>query len=292
MKIALIGLGKMGGVLAKRILQAGFDLTVFNRTAAKMDPLTALGAKSSNSAKEAVADADIVVTCLLDDNVVLQIVQGEDGFLHAMKSGAIHIGTSTILPATSKILAKSHQDNGSIYIAGNVLGIPKVAEKGELTTIVAGPLDVIEQCKPVIQCYSSTIINAGTKAFQANVIKICSNYMLATSIEVMGELYTFAEKSEVDLSIIHTLFHSIYAHPGFKLYVDKIKNRDFDEANFALSVGFKDLHLFQQAFTDVRVVPDIANVIASKFIIALAQGMADKDWSAITEITRDQAGLK
>jgi len=292
MKIALLGLGKMGSALGKRVLQANFDLTVYNRTASKMQPLTALGAKSSNSPKEAVTHADVVITCLSDDNAVLQTVQGEGGFLQSMKKGAIHIGTSTILPDTSKTLSKLHQENGSVYIAGNVVGIPKVAEKGELTSIVAGPVAVIEKCTPIFKCYSSKIINAGSKSHLANVIKICNNYLLATSIEVIGQVYTFAEKSEVDVRIIYNLLQSIYAHPGYKLYVDKINDRNFDEVNFALKVGFKDLRLFQQAFTDVGVVPDFGNVITNKFIIAVAHGMAEKDWSAITEITRHQAGLE
>lgn len=292
MKIALIGIGKMGSSLGKRLLEANFDLTVYNRTASKMEPLTSLGAKSSSSPKEAVAHADVVITCLYDDNAVLQTVQGEGGFLQSMPKGAIHIGTSTILPDTSKTLEGLHQENGSIYIAGNVIGIPKVAEKGELTSIVAGPLDAIEKCTPIFKCYSSKIIHAGTKAHQANVIKICNNYLLATTIEITGQLYTFAEKSQVDVSIIHDLLHSVYGHPGYILYVDKIKNRNFDEANFALNVAFKDLRLFQQAFTEAGVVPDIINIITNKFIIATVQGLAEKDWSAITEITRHQAGLK
>lgn len=288
MNITLIGLGKMGSVLAKRLLAAKFTLTVYNRTQEKMLPLIQYGAKSANSAKLAVENADVVLTCLLDDHALQETVQD---FLPALKKEAIHLSTSTILPATSKQLTTLHAQQGSYYIAGNVLGVPKAAIKGELTSIVAGETNAIETCKPLLKAYSQKIINVGSKPFQANVIKICMNYFLASAIETMGELYTFAEKSEVDADVLNVLFHSIFAHPAFKLYVDKIKDRHFDEVNFDLKGGFKDLNLFQQAFAQAQVVPEIANVVKDKMIIALAHHMEEKDWCSFTEITRKQANI-
>lgn len=288
MKITLIGLGKMGSVLAERLLAANFDLTVFNRTKEKMVPLIEAGAKGAETLEDAVKEAKIIITCLLDDHAVLETTQN---FVHYLSPHAIHVGTSTILPETSKKLFDLHQKHGSAYIAANVLGVPKAAARGELTTIVAGSEDVIEQCKPIFASYSTKVIPVGTQPFQANVIKICMNYFLVTAIETMGELYTFAEKSQINPSILNTLFHTVFAHPAFQLYVDKINQRDFDDVNFDIKGGFKDLNLFQQAFANVGVVPEIANIIKDKFIIALAHHMEHKDWSAITEITRLQANL-
>ncbi|MCC5013546.1 MULTISPECIES: NAD(P)-dependent oxidoreductase [unclassified Legionella] len=288
MKVTLIGLGKMGSVLAQRLLDANFELTVFNRTREKMQPLITMGAKGASSLEDAVTGKELIITSLLDDNAVLQTV---DGFIHFMKPGAIHLGTSTILPETSKQLTTLHDKHGLIYIAGNVLGVPKAAARGELTTIAAGSAEAIEQCRPVFNAYSTKIITAGSMPYQANVIKICMNYLLVSTIETMGELYTFAEKSQVDTGILNTLFHSVFAHPAFQLYVDKIKERNFDEVNFDLKGGFKDLNLFQQALTNAQVVPHIANIIKDKFIIALAHHLEEKDWSAVTEITRLQANI-
>lgn len=288
MKITLIGLGKMGSVLAERLLAAHFDLTVFNRTQEKMKPLVQKGAKGARTIEEAVKEAQVVISCLLDDHAVLETAQH---FIPLLKADTIHLGTSTILPETSKQLEQLHQAHGSIYLAGNVLGVPKAAARGELTTIVAGSTAAIEQCNPLLSAYSSKIIQVGTRPFQANVVKICMNYMLVSAIETMGELYTFAEKSEVDCTMLNGMFHSIYAHPAFKLYVDKIKERNFNDVNFDMKGGFKDISLFQHALTQVGVVPDVANVIKDKFITALAHHMDDKDWSAVTEITRLQANI-
>lgn len=289
MKITLIGLGKMGSVLAERLLAANFDLTVFNRTKEKMLPLIEAGARGAETLEDAVKEAKIIITCLLDDQAVLETTQS---LVRYQSPHTIHIGTSTILPETSKKLFNFHQKNGSAYIAANVLGVPKAAARGELTTIVAGSADVIEQCKPIFASYSIKVIPVGSQPFQANVVKICMNYFLVTAIETIGELYTFAEKSEVSPSILNSLFHTVFAHPAFKLYVDKISLRDFDDVNFDIKGGFKDINLFQQAFAHAGVVPEIANIIKDKFIIALAHHMEQKDWSAITEITRLQANLK
>jgi 3-hydroxyisobutyrate dehydrogenase-like beta-hydroxyacid dehydrogenase len=291
MKVALIGLGKMGSALAKRLLLAQYDLTVFNRTPEKMQPLIQAGAKGAASLKEAITEADIIISCLLDDKAVLETLADAEGFLKLLKPRAIHINTATILPETSKKLTSLHTQYDSIYLAGNVLGVPKVAELGELTTIVAGNANAIEKCKPLFQAYSSKIINVGSEPHQANVIKICMNYLLVTAIEAFGELYTFAEKSGVEVDILNILLHSVFAHPAFKLYIDKIKTRNFDEVNFDLKGGNKDLNLFQQAFSNAGVVPSLANSIKDKFTIALAHELEKKDWSAITEITRKQANL-
>ncbi len=288
MKITVIGLGKMGSVLVKRLLQANFQVTVFNRTAEKMQASIQAGASGAATLKDAVENAEVVITSLFDDSVVSQVVAG---FVDFLPAGAIHIGTSTILPETSKKLFDLHQSKGSIYLAGNVLGVPKAAERGELTSIVAGDKAAIEQCQSIFMAYSTKLIVAGVHPYQANVVKICMNYMLATAIEAMGELYTFAEKNAVDLELINSMFHSIFGHPAFKLYVDKIKDRDFSNVNFDLKGGFKDISLFQQAFANVFVVPDIINVIKDKFVIAMAHNMQDKDWSAVTEITRKQANI-
>lgn len=291
-KVALIGLGKMGSVLAKKLLEAGFDLTVYNRTELKMQPILAMGGKGATSAKEAAMSANIIMTSLFDDESVLEVVGDKNGILEGLKQGAIHIGTSTILPSTSKKLTKLHDQKNTIYISGNVLGVPKVAEKGELTSIIAGNQKAIASCMPVFNAYSKTIINVGQEAYKANVMKICTNYLLATTIECMGELYTFAEKNDVDAEHINKMFHTVFAHPAYQLYADKIKDRDFNNVNFDLKGGFKDLQLFQKAFTDVKVVPDLANIIINKFIIALAHGMENKDWSAVSDVTRQLAGLE
>jgi 3-hydroxyisobutyrate dehydrogenase-like beta-hydroxyacid dehydrogenase len=291
-KIVLIGLGKMGTALATRILQGGFPLVVYNRTPGKAKALVAMGAKEALSLSLAVEDADVVITCLLDDAAVLHVTKGEDGILQHLKKGAIHVGTSTILPDTSIHLHDLHAEQGGYYVAANVLGVPKAALAGKLTTLIAGDANVIAKIEPILKTYSENIMQVGEKPANANVMKVSVNYMLITIIELISELYVYSEKNNVDVGFIQSILHNIFAHPAPKLYIDKIKERDFDNVNFDMRGGAKDVAIFQKAFANSGVSPGLANVVSGRFIAALAQGMEKKDWSGIYEIIRAEAGLE
>ncbi len=288
-KIALMGLGKMGSALATRILEGKLPLVVYNRTAGKAEELIKLGAIEAISLVEAVSDADIVVTCLLDDAAVLKVATE---FLPCMKKNAVHVGTSTIQPATSNELELLHAKHGSYYIAANVLGVPKVARAGKLTTLVAGSAGSISRCRFLLETFSEHILEIGDKPANANVMKISVNYILMTALELISELYVYSEKNNVDISYIQGMLHVIFAHPAVKLYIDKIKARDFDNVNFDMRGGAKDVAIFQKAFTSSCVAPELANVVSRRFSAAIAEGMENKDWSAIYEVIRTEAGLK
>ena len=96
----------------------------------------------------------------------------------------------------------------------------------------------------------------------------------------------------MEAEIIQKTLKKIYGHPGFHLYIDKIRDQSFDDVNFDVQCGNKDVRLFQQAFSEVGVIPDIANMVRGKFTQAITQDMADKDWSAISDIVRIRSGLK
>lgn len=288
MKLTFIGLGKMGSAMVERLLEQGHTVTVYNRTAEKMKPFVALGAVAANSIAEAVNNAEVVLSSLLDDKAALAI---SDQALQHMKPGTIYVGLSTILPDTAKVLAEKHHEHQTYYIAATVLGVPLVARAGELTTYVCGPQQQIELIKPALQAFSKNIENLGENIIDANVIKICLNYSLITTLELISELYVYAEKSGMDTAIVQKALHQVYGHPAFKRYVDKIHQRDFKQVNFDMVGGNKDVSIFQDAFARVGVAPEIGNVVKSRFTSALANNMKDLDWSAIYEIVRRDAGI-
>ncbi len=140
-----------GGGIANCILRHGFDLTVFNRTREKMEPFIANGAKGGADLKDAVKDADVVFTVLMDDKSVLDNVRP---FAPHMKLGAIHVGTTTNSPECADEAAKIHAQHGSIYVAGPVVGSPNAAAAVELLSLLAGPIAAIEKASPVVMAYS------------------------------------------------------------------------------------------------------------------------------------------
>jgi 3-hydroxyisobutyrate dehydrogenase-like beta-hydroxyacid dehydrogenase len=288
MKITFIGLGKMGTAIVERLIEKGHEVKVYNRTASKMLALVQIGALSSDTLKDAVKDANLVMTSLLDDNAVLKVT---NEMLSYLPKGSIHIGLSTILPDIAKDIEKYHHQHGSHYISAVVLGIPKVAKEGNLTTFCAGNREKVEAVFPLLSDFSGDVIPMEEDVTHPLLMKICMNYSLMTAIELISELYTFAEKSGLDKEYVKGGLHAIYGHPGFKQYINKIDEQTFDAVNFNMIGGNKDIALFQEAFAKVGVSPELANVTRSRFITALAQGKQDKDWSAIYEVIREQSGL-
>ncbi len=288
MKTTLIGLGKMGTAVAERLLSVGHEVRIYNRTQTKMEPLLALGAIASDSINQAVKDAEIVMTVLLDDQAVLDVT---NELVQNMRPNAIHIGLATILPDTAKNLAEKHKLHNSHYISATVLGVPAVAKQGKLTTFCAGSDAQLTKVMPLLEAISQEVIALGEQIFAPNVMKICMNYSLITTIELISELYVFAEKSGLATEVVQTALHKIYGHPAFKRYVDKIHERNFDEVNFDMIGGNKDVKIFQEAFYKVGLSPEIGNIVRARFVSALAQQMYNKDWSGIYEIIRAEAGL-
>lgn len=290
-RVGAIGLGRMGAGIAHNILTGGFDLTVYNRTAAKTQPLVDEGATAARSPKEAASGSDVVVTSLMDDQSVLDNVAGEQGVLAGLKQDAIHIGTTTVSPACARKLAELHAAHGSHYVAAPVLGRPDVAASGELRTLVAGDPAVIERCKPVLDAFSQMVVNVAQDHAVASSLKLAINYMGASVIELMGEVYAFGEKSGIASGSLDLVMTTMFGEPALQEYATRIRTRDFDEAGFSLLGGLKDIELMLQASTDTRVALPYASVIREKMLAAIAHGMEEKDWSATYEITRMNAGL-
>jgi 3-hydroxyisobutyrate dehydrogenase-like beta-hydroxyacid dehydrogenase len=290
-KVGFIGLGKMGNPIAVNILNAGFELTVYNRTPEKMQSLLSAGAKGSSSPREAAHGADVVITCLMDDQAELDCTIGEDGLLAGMKPGGIHIGTATISPSCATTLAELHKTNGSHYIAAPLFGRPDAAAAGKLLTYVAGDEEVIKECEELFESYSGSHIYMGDDPKIVNSIKLTMNFMLVSLIELFSQAYTFAEKSGIEPEFTQELINTILHHPVMKEYTIRLRSQDFEPAAFELIAGYKDVELMLQASSDVRAPLIFASAIREKFLAALANGMAEKDWSAIYEITRLNAGL-
>jgi len=294
MKVAIIGLGNMGSGIARNILKAGYDLTIWNRTRSKMTPLLQLGAKGAASAAEAASGADLVISALMDDASIEQMLVGSGQVLRAMKPGAIHLCAATISPRFAAVLKKLHEENDTRYVSGPVLGRPDAAEEGSLVTLLAGDSDALEQVKQVSETYCAQVISLPGEPQSANVMKLGLNYMVAASIEAMSEAYALVEANGGDTGLMANILASqFYAHPAPKMYAQKIVQREFQgAAGFALTGGLKDIRLMIDAAREQGVDLDIAKAIEGKMIEAVNKGLGDKDWSAIYEITRSRAGLK
>lgn len=290
-RVGFLGLGRMGTAMARNLLKAGFQVTVYNRTPSRMRPLVEEGATEAGSPRQAATGADAVLTCLMDDRSVLEATNGESGLLAGLSPGAIHAGATTVSPGCARRLAELHGAVGSHYVAAPVVGRPDAAAAGELVTFSAGDEEIVARCEPVFRAYSRTAVRVGAEPAVANSLKIAINYMGVSFLELMGEVYAFGERSGIEARFLDMLMRTMFAPPPFHAYAERIRTRSFDDVGFDLLSGLKDVELILEAARDTRVALPYASIIRDKLLAAIAHGMGEKDWSAFYEVTRMNAGL-
>jgi len=290
--VGFIGLGRMGAAIARNIMKAGFTLIVYNRTAAKMQPFLDAGAAGAASPAEAAASADVVVTSLMDDQSVLDAVDGESGVLRELRRGAVHVGTTTISPRGARRLAALHAAHGSEYVAAPVVGRPDVAGAGQLISFVAGDAGAIARCHALVSAYSRAVIPVSATPAVANSLKLAVNYMLSAVVDLIGQVFAFGEKSGIDPQHLDMVVQTMFNHPGLQEYAARMRERRFDDVGFDLLGGLKDVQLILDASTEARVPLPFANVVRDKALTAVAHGLGAKDVSVVYEMTRMSAGLK
>ncbi len=289
--VAVIGLGRMGSGIARSLLRAGFPVTVYNRTAEKLRPLVDAGATAAATPAAAARAAKFVVTSLMSDASVDAVVEGPDGLLAGLSRDAVHIGASTISADATRRLVGLHVGHGSEYLAAPVVGRPDAASAGELVTLVAGKQSVFESSRGVLGSYTRQIQYLGEDHAVAPAMKLAVNYSAATIIDLMGQVYAFGEKTGIPLTVLHTTFRMLWANPTLQGYATRIWRRDFDDLGFDLRGGLKDLTLMVDAANELGVRWDFAAAIQRKMEQGVEMGLGEKDWSAVYEVTRAEAGL-
>jgi 3-hydroxyisobutyrate dehydrogenase-like beta-hydroxyacid dehydrogenase len=293
MKIAFLGLGNMGSHMARHLLHAGHDVTVWNRTLSKADGLRAQGAKVGKSAGETVKDAEAVITMLADDHAVESAVLHSGGVLDHLPSGAVHISMSTISVALSQKLAEEHSKREQQYIAAPVFGRPEAAEAGKLFVVAAGDKSAVERCKPLLEALGQRVFVIGDKPEMANVVKLSGNFLIASVIESLGEAIALTRKYGIDPhAYVEFLTNSLFAAPVYKTYGGIIAEEEYQPAGFKLRLGLKDVRLALAAAEAVDAPLPFASVVRDHMLTAIGHGMENMDWSSTARLAAENAGLK
>jgi 3-hydroxyisobutyrate dehydrogenase-like beta-hydroxyacid dehydrogenase len=290
MKIGFIGLGRMGRGMAANLVKAGHEVTVYNRTPGKEGDLEALGARVGNS----IADAcrgDVVMTMLANDEAVESVVFGNDGILTSLPKGAIHVSSSTISVALSDRLSDSHANAGQRYVAATVLGRPDVAAKGELFVVAAGASDAVRDSAPLLDAIGKQTTLFGDKPSRANLIKLSSNFLIASVFESLGEAIALVSKGGIDRrAYLEFLTTTVFDSPLYRNYGALIVEDDPAPVGFAAPLGFKDIRLAIAAGEALRVPMPLAGLLHDRFVELLAKEGEERDWSEIGKLPRRDAG--
>jgi 3-hydroxyisobutyrate dehydrogenase-like beta-hydroxyacid dehydrogenase len=290
MKVGFIGLGRMGAGMAARLLEAGHELTIYNRTRSREQPLLAKGARAAVDIADA-SRADAVFTMLADDIALENVVYGDGGMLAHLPSGAIHISASTISVALSERLTADHAGLGQRFVAAPVFGRPEVAAAGRLFVVAAGASDAIERAGPLFEAVGQRTFVISEKPRAANLVKLSGNFLIASVIESLGEALALVSKGGVDKGqYLEILTSTLFSAPVYKTYGDLIAREKFEPAGFAVALGHKDIRLVLAAGEELRVPLPLANLLRDRFLNLLAHGGETLDWSAVGALAARDAG--
>jgi 3-hydroxyisobutyrate dehydrogenase-like beta-hydroxyacid dehydrogenase len=292
MKITFIGLGRMGICMARNLLHAGHTVTVYNRSREKAEALAAEGARVGNSPADACRDAEVVMTMVADDHAVEEIVFGNSGIASAMKDGCVHVSHSTISTVLARRLTAEHTQRNQGYLSVPVFGRPEHAEAKNLVVVAAGPGELIDRCRPLFDAIGRGTFVVGAEPWQANVAKVCGNFMIISMIEAFGEAYATLRKAGVVPQAFLDVMNALMGSPIFAIYGRIIAQEQFDPAGFALKLGLKDVRLVLAAAEECAAPMPLASLVHDHLLSALAQGQGEMDWSSMTQVIARNAGLK
>ncbi len=293
MRIAFLGLGKMGSAVARLLVEKGYELTVWNRTASAAQPLTSLGATVAEMPAQAVQGARIVFTMVHDD-AALESILFEQGALAAIEKGAIHVSLSTISVALAERLEREHGGRQQGYIGSPVFGRPGVAAEGKLWLAVAGKPDVLKEITPVLEVFSRGMSVLGDKPSLAHAVKLGGNFLITAMIAALSEGITYAEGCGVDPELfLETVNSALFQSPFYANY-SKVMLHPPEDAAATVALGAKDTRLFREAAKEAATRTPLADIFQQQLNAAMQAGGTNDDWAAsyLKQMRSEAKGLK
>jgi 3-hydroxyisobutyrate dehydrogenase-like beta-hydroxyacid dehydrogenase len=292
MKVGFIGLGHMGAAMAGSLLQAGHELTVYNRTPSKAQGLMDQGAHLAARLADA-CQGDAVITMLADDGAVEGVVFSEEGVLQSLGERTIHVSMSTISVALCERLASVHSTAGHRFVAAPVFGRPDVAVQGKLFILAAGEPNVIDACMPLFNAMGQKIFRIGEVPQAANLVKLSGNFLIASVMEALSEAMALIRKAGIDPhQYFEVLTSTLFTGPVFTKYGGLIARQEYQPAGFAAPLGEKDIRLTLAAAESLRVPMPLASLVHDRLQTLIARGGEKLDWSAIGQLAASDAGLR
>jgi len=291
-KVVFIGLGRMGQAMARRLLDAGHDLVVWNRTPDRLDELVALGATRVESIAQAAALGAPVISMLANDEALAQVANGPGGLIESLPAGGLHIAMGTHRSDTIRDLAAAHEAAGQVLVAAPVLGRPTAVEAGQLAIIAAGPGDSVALAQPLFDAIGRRTFAAGSDPAIASLLKLTNNMVLACAIEVMGEAFTLVEKCGGDPETLRdVLTEGLFSSAAYTGYSRAIIDRSWDTVGFTATLALKDVDLALTTGAANGVPLPSAEVCRDRLSRAIADGDAGRDWIVMALAQARASGL-
>lgn len=290
MDVGFIGVGRMGGAMARNLLKAGHQVRAWDMASDRLSALAKDGAEIARSASEAFG-GDAVISMLPNDDAVRQVFIDGD-ILPKNGAATVHINMATVSLDCARELTELHRARRVPYVAATVWGRPDVAAAAKLSIVAAGDHAAIARVQPLFDTLGQRTWRVGDEPSRANVAKIAGNLMVACAIETMAETAALVRAHGMSAEeTLDAIITSLFNVPVYRGYGDMIGKREYEPAGFDLILGFKDVRLALMAGEEANVPLPFASVLRDSFMDAIANGDAFKDWSAIGRVAARRAGL-
>jgi 3-hydroxyisobutyrate dehydrogenase-like beta-hydroxyacid dehydrogenase len=292
MKVGFIGLGRIGGPMARRLAAAGHDLTVHDREPERIATLVANGAHGADSVGAASADRDVVMTSLPDDEALLEVSNAAAGVRESLPAGGIHVVLGTHGIETIRELAASHSNAGQSLVSAPVFGRPDQAEAGTIRVVTGGAEDSVSRCAPLLEVLAEQTYDAGVLPESAAIVKLANNLVLGCAVEAFGEAISLLRKHDVSPGVLYDVAtEGFLAAPVYKVYGRTMLDQSYDEVGFTARLGLKDMDLVLDAADAAYVPLPSVNAYRDRLLGALAHGEGDLDLSVVAREQARASGL-
>lgn len=289
--IGWIGLGRMGLELATRLLDAGADLAVWNRTMSKAAPLAALGARVVEAPSD-LADRDVVVTMVSSSDVFEQVTLGDDGVLNGTGGAPrVLVDCSTVSMESSERVRAAAARRNCELVAAPVSGNPKVARAGRLTVVSSGPPGAHEAVRPILELFGTAVTYVGD-GDRSRLVKICHNLLLGTTAQLLAETLVLAERGGVSRSaFLQFLNRSVLGSVFTRYKTPALVNLDYSPT-FTSRLLRKDFELGLAAARELDVTLPVSALVHQLIVDLSNSEYGESDFAALLEQRARAAGLE
>ena len=290
-KLGFVGLGVMGGGIARRLLDAGHELVGYNRTKEKARALIEAGMSWCDSPREAAERSDVVFTMVTNVAALRAVADGVDGILAGLGPGKVYVDMSTVGPAASRELAQRVRETGAEMLDAPVSGSVATLEEGRLSVMVGGDTATFERVEPILRDVGPKVTRVGENG-QAALMKIASNLQLAVQMLAFSEGVLLAEKGGIEREVaVEVLTNSAIASPMVK-YRGPFVLEQPEEAWFDVNMMQKDMNLALELGRELNVPLPTTAVTNELLTAARGMGLAAKDFAVLFDTLAAMAGVE
>jgi 3-hydroxyisobutyrate dehydrogenase-like beta-hydroxyacid dehydrogenase len=283
MRIGFLGIGMMGAPLANNLRKAGYAVTVWNRTAARLAPLVEKGASAAATPRACSEGKDLVFTCLADERALAAVLDGPEGALAGLRRGDLLVDTSTAGTRATRAIRAQVEGLGAQFVSAPLLGSRPAAEKAQLVVVAGGPAAARDRARPALHAISARLFEL-EDAVQAALMKLVVNSVGGAMVTALGEALALGASGGLALpAMIETLQASSFHSPIYLMKGEQIVNGDY-APRFALALAEKDQRLAQEAAADQGARLIVNDAVRRLFGDTLERGHGDKDMCAVAEM--------